>query len=80
MPSHAILPTGYSSCCFSGDVMTYLFYDLHSNEQNKGELLFKIVVYKFKYITKKGRTCVCYNVFFSAGFQEFKGVVKHFTS
>jgi hypothetical protein len=58
MPSHANLPTGYSSCCFPGDIMSYPFYDLYSYEQNKGELLSKILVYKFENITKKGRTGV----------------------
>jgi len=38
--------------------MSYPFYDLYSYEQNKGELLFKILVYEFEHITKKGRTGV----------------------
>jgi hypothetical protein len=58
MPSHANLPIGYSSCCFPGDIMSYPFYDLYSYEQNKGELQFKILVYEFEHIIKKGRMCV----------------------
>ena len=38
--------------------MSYPFYDLYSYEQNKGELLSKILVYEFEHITKKGRTGV----------------------
>jgi hypothetical protein len=58
MPSHANLPTGYSSCCFLGDIMSYPFYDVYSYEQNKGELRSKIPVYEFEHITKKGSTRV----------------------
>jgi len=65
MPSHANLPTGYSSCCFPRDIMSYPFYDLYSYEQNKGELLSKILVYEFEHITKKGRTCVLCFLFLS---------------
>jgi len=65
MPSHANLPTGYSSCCFPEDIMSYPFYDLYSYEQNKGELLSKILVYELEHITKKGRTCVLCFLFLS---------------
>jgi hypothetical protein len=58
MPSHANLPTGYSSCWVAGDIMAYPFYDLHSHEPNTSELLSKILVYDFEYITKKGRMFV----------------------
>ena len=51
MPRHANLPTGYSSCCFPGDIMSYPFYDLYSYELNKGDLQSKILVYEFEHIT-----------------------------
>jgi len=72
MPSHANLSTGYSSCCFSGDIMSYPFYDLYSYELNKGELLSKILVYEFKHITKNGRMCVIMISFSQLGFMESK--------
>jgi len=65
MPSHANIPTGYSSCCFPGDIMWYPFYDLYSHEPNKGELLSKILVYEFEHITKKDTTCVLRFLFLS---------------
>ena len=65
MPSHANFPAGYSSCSFPGDIMSYPFYDLYSYEENTGELLFKILVYEFKHITKTGRTCVLRFLFLS---------------
>jgi len=65
MPSHANLPTGYSSCCFPGYIMSYPFYDLYHHEPNKGELLSTILVYEFEHITKKGRTCVLWFLFLS---------------
>jgi hypothetical protein len=65
MPIHANLATVYSSCCFPGDIMAYPFYDLYSYEQNKGELLSKILVYEFEHKTKKGRTCVLFFLFLS---------------
>ena len=55
MPSNANLPTGYSSCCFPGDIMSYPFNVLYSYEPNNGELLPKILVYEFELITKTGR-------------------------
>ena len=58
MPSHANLPTGYSSCWFPGDIMLNPFYDLYSHEPNKGELLSNIQLYEFKYIIKTGGMCV----------------------
>jgi len=58
MPSHANLPTGYSSCWFPGDIMSNPFFDLYSHEPNKGELLSQFLVYEFEHITKKGRMCV----------------------
>ena len=45
--------------------MSYPFYDLDSHEQNKGELLSKILVYGFEQISKKGRTCVLCFLFLS---------------
>jgi hypothetical protein len=56
MPSHANLPTGWSSSYFPGDIMSYCFNDLHSYIPNKDELLSKILLYEFEHITKKGRT------------------------
>jgi hypothetical protein len=38
--------------------MSNPFYDLYSHEPNKGELLFKFLVYEFEHITKKGWMCV----------------------
>jgi hypothetical protein len=58
MPSHANLQTGYSSCGFAGDIISYRFYDLYSPEPNKGELLSKILVYEHEHITKTDTTCV----------------------
>ena len=65
MPSHANLPTGYSSCCFPGYIMSYPLHELYSYELNKGELPSKIVVYKFDHKTKNGRTCVLWFLFLS---------------
>ena len=58
MPTHANLPSGYSSCWFLGDIMLNLFYDLYSHEPNKGELLSKFLVYELEHITKTGRMYV----------------------
>jgi len=58
MPTHANLPTGYSSCWVPGDIMLYPFYDLYSHGLNKGELLSKILLYELEHITKKGGKCV----------------------
>ena len=62
MPSHGNLPTGYSSCFFPGDIMSYPFYDLYSYEPNKGELLSEILLYEFEHITKKRKTWVLLGV------------------
>jgi len=70
MPSHANLPTGYSSCWFPGDIMLNPFYDLYSHEPNKGELLSKFLVYEFEHITKKGRMCVTMISFSQPGFMD----------
>jgi len=58
MPSHANFTTESSSWWFPVDIMSYPFHDLYSHEPNKGERLFKILVYEFMLITKKGRMCV----------------------
>jgi hypothetical protein len=58
MPTHANIPTWYSSCWVSRDIMSNPFYDLYCPELNKGELLSKILLYKFEYITKKGAMCM----------------------
>ena len=70
MPSHANLPTGYSSCWFPGDIMLNPFYNLYSHEPNKGELLSKFLVYEFEHITKKGRMCVTMISFSQPGFMD----------
>ena len=54
----ANLPTGYGTCGVPGDIMSYPLYDLYSRELNKGELLSKILLYKFNHIPKKGVMCV----------------------
>jgi len=38
--------------------MAYPCYDLYSRDPNKGELLSKLLVYKFEHITRKGRMCM----------------------
>jgi len=48
------------------------FYDLHSHEPNKGELLSKFLVYEFEHITKKGRICVIMISFSQPGFMDQK--------
>jgi hypothetical protein len=48
--------------------MSNPFYDLYSHEPNKGELLFKFLVYEFKHRTKKGRMCVTLISFSQPGF------------
>jgi len=50
--------------------MSNPFYDLYSHEPNKGELLFKFLVYKFEHITKKGRKCVTMISFSQPGFMD----------
>jgi len=50
--------------------MSNLFYDLYSHEPNKGEVLFKFLVYEFKHITKKGRMCVTMISFSLPGFMD----------
>jgi len=65
MPSHANLRTGYSSCWFPGDNMSFAFFALYSYEPNKGELLSKMQVYKFEHTTMKGRTCGLWYIFLS---------------
>ena len=58
MPSRTNHPTGYRSCWFPGDMMSYSFYDLYSHELKKGELLSQILPYEFEHITKKCGMCV----------------------
>ena len=58
MPSHANLPTGYSSFCFPRDIMSNPFHDHYSHKLNKGELLSQFPAYEFEHIIKKGRMCV----------------------
>jgi hypothetical protein len=70
MASLANLPTGYSSCWFPRDIMINPFYDLHSYEPNKGELLFKILVSQFGHKTKKARMCVIMIPFSRPGFMD----------
>jgi len=70
MPSHANLPTGYSSCWFPGDIMSNPFYDLYSHELKKGELLSKFPVYEFEHITKKDRMGVIMISFSQPGFMD----------
>jgi hypothetical protein len=57
MPRHANLSTGYSSCCFPGDIMSYPFNDLYNYKPNEGEHLSTIPIYGFEQVTKNGRTC-----------------------
>jgi len=68
MPSRANLLTGYNSCWFPGDIVSYPFNDLYSHEPNRGELLSMIVVYEFEHITKTGRICVFMISFSQPGF------------
>jgi hypothetical protein len=67
MPSHANLPTRYRSSWFPGDIMSYPFYDINSHETHRGELLLKILVYKFVHITYKGRMWVIMIAFSQPG-------------
>jgi len=50
--------------------MSYPIYDLYSDELNKGELLSKILLYKFQHITKKGGMCVLMISISQPGFME----------
>jgi hypothetical protein len=50
--------------------MSNPFYDLYSHQPNKDELLYKFLVYEFKYITKKGRMCVIMISFSQPGFMD----------
>jgi len=70
MPSRANLPTGYSCCWVPGDIMSNPFYDLYWHEPNTGELLFNLLLYEFKHITKKGRMCVTMIAFSQLGFMD----------
>jgi len=58
MLCHANLPTGYSSCCVFGDIMSNAFYDVYCHTLNHGTHLTTILLYEFKHITKKGGMCV----------------------
>jgi hypothetical protein len=66
--SYANLATGHSSCWVLGDIISNRFYDLYRHEPNKGELLFKILLYKFEHITKQDGMCVTMISFFQLGF------------
>jgi len=70
MPSHANLPTGYSSCWVPRDIMSNPFYDLYFHKPNKGELLSKFLLYEFEHITKKGGMCVTMISFSQPGFMD----------
>ena len=72
MLSPANLATEYSYCWFSGDIMSYPFYDLYSHEPNEGGLLSKILVYEFEHIIKKGMMCVIMMSFSQPGFMGSK--------
>ena len=50
--------------------MSNPFYDLHSHEPNKGELLCKFLIYEFEHIPKKDRMCVIINSFSQPGFMD----------
>jgi len=72
MPSHANLPTGYSSCQVPGDIVSYPLYDLYSHELNKRELHSKILLYQLEHITKNGGKSVIMISFSELGFIELK--------
>jgi len=79
LPSRANLATGYRSCWVPGDIMSYSFNDLYSQELDKGELQSIILVHEFEPITMIGVMCD-YEFFFSARFHGIKGEVKHYSS
>ena len=68
MLTRANLPTRYSSCCVSGHIMLNHFCNLYCHDPNRGELVSKILVYKFESITKKGGMCLIRVSFFQLGF------------
>jgi len=72
MPSRANLPTEDGPCWVSGEIKSYPCCDHYCHEPNKGELLFKILVYEFEHMTKNGRMCVIMISFSQPGFMGAK--------
>jgi len=58
----------YSSCWVPGDIVFHPFCDLYCHKQNKGELLFNILLYEFGHITKTGRMDVTMTTFSQLSF------------
>jgi hypothetical protein len=52
------LSTWYSHCWVSGDIRSFPFQDVHSDEQKTGKDPFMILQYQFVHITIHGRMCV----------------------
>jgi hypothetical protein len=52
--------------------VSYHFYDLYSDELNKGKVLTKFLIYEFYNITKKGWMCVIMISFSQLGFMTSK--------
>jgi hypothetical protein len=45
---------GYTFFFVSGDILPFLYCNLHCPEMNKGTCLYKLVAYQFEHITKQG--------------------------